>query len=135
MIGNTAENWSYYRSRSDSDVLRVWIRCSPSVPRLCGVKIIWTGNDLELQLEQASAVMPIIRLVAVTENNLCTGKNTKILAQQLLRYLRYREFIPVSAFKNSSLPFVTIPVLCHSVLTFQLHLANTVAHLSDSNYK
>jgi hypothetical protein len=32
MIGNTAEAWSCYSSRSGSDMLRVWFSCSPFVP-------------------------------------------------------------------------------------------------------
>jgi hypothetical protein len=40
MIGNTAEDWSYCSSRSDSDMLRVWFSCSPLVPSECGVKMV-----------------------------------------------------------------------------------------------
>jgi hypothetical protein len=42
MIGNTAEVWSYFSSRSDNDMLRVWFSCSPFVPSECGVKMVAT---------------------------------------------------------------------------------------------
>jgi hypothetical protein len=42
MIGNAAEARSYCSSRSDSDMLRVWLSCSPFVPSECGVKMVAT---------------------------------------------------------------------------------------------
>jgi hypothetical protein len=47
MVGNTAEAWSYCRSRSDSDMLLVWFSYSPFVPSERGAKMaasIEVGN-------------------------------------------------------------------------------------------
>jgi hypothetical protein len=38
MIRNTAKAWSYHRSRSHSDMLRVWFSCDPFEPNECGAK-------------------------------------------------------------------------------------------------
>jgi hypothetical protein len=42
VIGNTDETWSYCSSRSDSDILQVWLISSPFVPSKCGVKMVAT---------------------------------------------------------------------------------------------
>jgi hypothetical protein len=40
VIGSTAEACQYFGWRSDSDMLRVWFSCSPSVSSGCSVKMV-----------------------------------------------------------------------------------------------
>lgn len=40
MIGNTADAWPYYRSKSEGIVLQVWFSYSAFVPSEYGAKIV-----------------------------------------------------------------------------------------------
>jgi hypothetical protein len=58
VIGNTTEAWSYCRSRSDGDMLRVWFNCSQFVPREHGVKMT---DPLEVCTKDNSAFFGVWR--------------------------------------------------------------------------